>query len=215
MKIKLCGFNEENSLKAAIEANVDFIGFIFHKESPRNISLQKAQELSALIPSHIKKVSVTVNQPISKLEEISKAINPDFFQLHGEESGEEIEKIKEIFPKTRIIKAFNIKDESDFGKAIKFQEKYGNLVDFFLFDSKIAGSGQVFDWNLLKNFIKENNLKKEYFLSGGLNLDNIELAIKETNAKMIDISSGIEIEKGKKSPELIREFVKKAKSLAI
>lgn len=201
MKIKLCGFSEEKSLKAAIDSNIDFIGFIFCDKSPRNISLQQAKSLEKLVPESIKKVAVTVNAELETLKDINNSLRPDFFQLHGQESIDYIKQVKENFPQIKIIKAFNIKDKSDFYNI----KQYQYFVDYFLFDSKNPGSGKRFDWSLLEDV----SLDKDYFLSGGLNIENISQAIEQTKAKMLDISSGIEIVKGKKSPQLITEIVNK------
>ena len=82
-------------------------------------------------------------------------------------------------------------------------------VDMFLFDSSSGGSGKSFDFNILQNF----SCEKDWFLSGGLNSDNILEALKITGAKLCDISSGIEIIRGEKSPALIKEFMTKIKNV--
>lgn len=204
MKIKLCGFTEEKSLQTAIACDIDFIGFVFHEGSIRNISVENAKTLAKNIPSHVATVAVTVNASIDKLKSIAKAINPDFFQLHGDENIEKIKEIHQNFPKIGIIKAFYLKNAQDLQNCQKFTE----FVDFFLFDGKIAGSGQVFNWEILQNF----HSSKPYFLSGGLNCQNIDQAITKTKAEMIDVSSGIEEIKGIKSSKLIKEFAQKAKN---
>ena len=106
--------------------------------------------------------------------------------------------------KIPIIKAFSIKDIQDLGDV----DKYESIADLFLFDTKTknsGGSGKTFDWKILQNF----TTKKDWFLSGGLNTNNIEEALKITNTKMVDLSSGIEEVRGIKSPELIKQFMTK------
>lgn len=208
MKIKLCGFTESESLKTAINLNTDFIGFVFYENSVRNISYKKAEELAKLIPESIKKVAVVVNPSISELKLIENSIKPNFFQLHGDENIEFIKEIKQNFSQIKIIKAFNINEEVDFKKA----EKFLDLVDFFLFDAKMFGSGNKFDWNLIKKNKENKIFKKNWFLAGGLNIENIDQALEISGAIFIDISSGIEIEKGKKSSDLITNFIKKVRS---
>jgi phosphoribosylanthranilate isomerase len=203
MKVKLCGFQEQKSLQTAIDCGVDFIGLVFCDKSPRNISLQNAKILANSIPSNIFKVAVVMKKKIGELQEIYKAMKPDFFQLHGDYSIEKIKEIKKNCNEVKIIKAFNINTQQDLQKT----EEFSDFVDFFLFDAKMSGSGQAFDWSLLKNF----NSKKEWFLSGGLSVNNINKALEITGTKMIDISSGIEKIKGQKSPELIIGLMKKIK----
>ncbi len=208
MKIKLCGFTERESLQTAINLSVDFIGFVFYENSVRNISYQKAAKLAKLIPESIEKVAVVVNPSIAELKLIEDSIKPDFFQLHGDENIEFIKEIKQNFSQIKLIKALNINEEADFKKA----EKFLDLVDFFLFDAKMFGSGRKFDWNLIKKNKENKIFKKNWFLAGGLNIENIDQALEISGANFIDISSGIEIEKGKKSSDLITNFVNKVRN---
>ncbi len=199
MKVKLCGFTEELSLLSAIENKADFIGFIFHDKSPRNITPAKAAELAKLIPPHIQKVAVVVNPSLETLHNIAFNLQPQYFQLHNVDNKERVLEIKKAFPQIKIIKAFAISNKIDLEQSIDFTDS----ADIFLFDNITAGSGKSFDFKILQNF----SCSKNWFLSGGLNIDNIDEALKITGAQMIDISSGIEKERGKKSPELIHQFM--------
>jgi phosphoribosylanthranilate isomerase len=204
MKVKLCGFTDADSLQVAIAEKCDFLGFVFCQESPRYITTENAALISSSVPKNIAKVAVVANHDLESLAEISQKFHPDFFQFHGEETLEFLKKIRQKFPKIKIIKAFKITDSKDLEQVKDFE----NVADFFLFDSKIAGSGKKFNWEILKNFYS----KKDWFLSGGLNVDNIEEASSITGTKMIDISSGIEEIRGKKSPKLIRQLMEKIRN---
>ncbi len=207
MKVKLCGFKEEESLKTAIKMQADFIGFIFHENSPRYISPKKAGEIAKIIPHHIAKVAVVVGTDQEKLEEISHELQPQYFQLHGQETVEDVKKIKQAFPLIKIIKAFKIGDL----EAQNFEplSEYQDICDFFMLDNNVAGSGESWDFSLLEGV----KINKEWFLSGGLKIDNVLEAIRVSGAKMIDISSGIEKERGVKSSDLIIEFMQKVKNI--
>jgi len=180
MKVKLCGFKDEASIKAAIAASCDFLGFIFFDKSPRFISPKNAAIISKIIPGNIFKVAVVVDASENYLQEIVTEFSPDFFQFHGQETPEFLEKTKKNFPQIKIIKAFKITKKQDLELAKAFE----NCADFFLFDGEFAGSGKKFDWQILSDF----SSKKEWFLSGGLNVNNVAEAIKTTGAKMIDVS---------------------------
>lgn len=210
MLVKLCGFTDEESVLAAIKQKCDFLGFVFYDKSPRYISFENAALISKQVPSSIGKVAVVVDCDFDSLEQISQKFQPDFFQFHGNENLEFLKKARQKFPKIKIIKAFRVAAEADLSQVKIFED----VADFFLFDAKITnelgGSGKKFDWKILQNF----RSKKDWFLSGGLNVNNIEEALKITGAKMIDISSGIEKIRGKKSPELIEEFMKKIHKLS-
>lgn len=198
MKIKLCGFTESASLEAAIKVGVDFAGFVFHESSPRNVEISTAQNLAKITPGNVAKVSVTVNASIQKLREIYNALSPQYFQLHGSESLEEISAIKKEFPQIKIIKAFAISNKEDLEQI----PVYEDLVDHILLDNKNPGSGQSFDLDLVKNL----ETKNDWFLSGGINCDNVIDVITKTNAPMIDVSSGIEEVRGEKSIALINKL---------
>ncbi|MES2961635.1 MAG: phosphoribosylanthranilate isomerase [Pseudomonadota bacterium] len=205
MQIKLCGFTEQESIQTAIAQKCDFLGFVFCAESPRFITPEKAAEISTQIPNSIKKVAVVVDADFNFLEEIHQKLDPDFLQFHGSENPNFLKEIRKKFPQIKIIKAFRITEEADLAQI----KNYENDVDYFLFDGPKAGSGKKFNWEILKNY----HGKKDWFLAGGLNIENIEEALKITGAKMIDISSGIEKIRGQKSPQLIEQFMKKIKTL--
>jgi len=207
MQIKLCGFTDKESIQTAIAQKCDFIGFVFCEESSRFITPEKAAEISAQIPNSIKKVAVVVDADFNFLEEIDQKLSPDFFQFHGLENPDFLKEFRDKFPQAKIIKAFRINEEDDLDQV----ENYENYVDYFLFDGPKAGSGKKFNWQILKNY----HGKKDWFLAGGLNIENIEEALKVTGAKMIDISSGIEKIRGQKSSPLIKEFMQKIKTLCL
>ncbi len=206
LKIKLCGFTEKNSLQTAIEENCDFLGFVFCEKSPRFITPKNAGILAAVVPSFIKKVAVVVDPTVEFLEEINAKLSPDFFQFHGSETIDFLKISRQKFPHVKIIKAFKITTAADLSQIKNFE----NYADFFILDSANPGAGKKFDWKILQNF----SCNKPWFLAGGLNSDNIEEAISISGAKLVDISSGIERIRGEKSPELIKNFMAKARNYA-
>lgn len=204
MQVKLCGFTESQSLLSAIKNNADFIGFVFYDKSPRNITVAKAAELAKLVPAHIHKVAVVVNPSLELLHDIASNLQPQYFQLHDVADKKRILEIKNTFPNIKIIQAFAIGKKIDLEQSLDFSD----VSDIFLFDNITSGSGKSFDFNFLQNF----SCKKNWFLSGGLNINNIEEALQIKGVKMIDISSGIEKVRGEKSPQLIQEIMHKIKN---
>lgn len=204
ISVKLCGFTNKQTIDIAINSGANLIGFVFHSPSPRNIEPIEAGKLTDNLPNNIKKVAVICDADNQKITEIIFHLKPDFLQLHGKETLTRIREIKNLF-NLPIIKAIGIASKSDL-EEIKL---YEDVADILLFDTKIkddlGGSGKTFDWKILQNL----QTKKECFLSGGLNINNIEEALKITNAKMIDLSSGIEEIRGIKSAKLITEFMNK------
>jgi phosphoribosylanthranilate isomerase len=205
MKIKLCGFRDEESLKVAVKQKCDFLGFIFCDKSPRNISLSQASALLMMIPSDIKKVAVVVDATFEFLQKIIDNLSPDFLQFHGSEDIQFLKEFRQKFPQIKIIKAFRINNEAD----LELVKNFEDYCDLFLFDGQNPGSGEKFNLEILKDF----KSKKDWFLAGGINIDNVLEMLQISGAKMIDISSGIEEIRGTKSPKLIIEFMNKVRSL--
>jgi len=212
MKVKLCGFSDQQSVVAAVAAKADFIGFVFCPKSSRYIDPEKVAEISKIVPPTIFKVAVFANNDLSVIKKVYQNLAPQYFQFHGSETPGFLQKVREIFPKVKIIKAFSIADRNDL-KQVRFFEP---MSDLFLFDSKAqssqanGGSGKPFDWKILFGF----RSRRDWFLSGGITADNFSDAVKITGAKMIDVSSGIEKIRGQKSLELIEQLMKKAKNYA-
>lgn len=207
MKVKLCGFTQKNSLEVALKNGADFIGFVFCPDSARYIDPNKVSELANIIPKTVFKVAVLANNDLENISQIYQNLTPNYFQFHGSETVEFILEVKKKFPQVKIIKAFRIANSQDLEQVKNFEE----IADLFLFDSKkssaLGGSGEAFDWKILNNL----KSKKDWFLSGGLNINNISEALQISGAKMIDISSGIEKIRGEKSPELIEQLMTKIK----
>ncbi len=208
IKVKICGITTKEALKASVSNDADFVGFVFFESSPRYISPKKAKKLTEKLPKKIKKVAVIVDLSISEIKAIIKYFKPDYLQLHGKETLNDVKRIKEEFS-IPIIKAIKVKSSDDISKSLKYKDH----VDMMLFDSKApsyllpGGNGLSFDWSLLKLLKKDSN----WFLSGGLSLNNIEKALKTSGAAMVDVSSGLESSPGVKDPELIKLFLNKVK----
>ncbi len=190
MKIKICGLQTREDILYVNEANPNFIGFIFAKESKRQISIQKAKELKNLLNSTIKSVGVFVNSDIKTILEIKEQGIIDIIQLHGEEDNKYIKLLKD---KTQlpIIKALKASEHLE-------KEIETTLSDYVLIDNKTGGSGKTFDWNLIPK------TRKKIFLAGGLNTNNIIEAIKIVNPYCLDINSGVETNNKKDRDKIIK-----------
>ncbi len=186
------------------------IGFIFFPKSPRNIEPADAGALADLVRGRAKIVAVTVNATNDELDEIVDLLNPDILQLHGSENPQRVLNVKAIYG-LPVMKAFSIRDADDLRQI----EPYEGLADRFLFDAKApagsdlpGGNGVSFDWSML-DVLDEG---VDYMLSGGLNCDNVEDAIKMTKASGIDLSSGVESAPGVKDIGKIEAFFEVARA---
>ena len=208
-EIKVCGINDITSMNTALKCKVDYIGLVFYQNSPRNVSINLSKELLKSRNKITKIVALTVDPNDDFLNEIKKIINPDYIQLHGNENSRRCLDIKHKI-NIPLIKGINVKNKID---LIRKNKEFEDICDILLFDAPSealpGGNGKKFDWDILKDF----KSKKKWMLAGGLNIENIENAIDITKAPAIDISSGLEIRKGLKDPQLIKDFVIKRKSL--
>lgn len=209
VKVKICGLNDEAAVRAAVSAGADFAGFVFYPDSPRHVPLTRAAELKALLPASVKSVSVLVDPDDALLAEVQSTLVPDYVQLHGKESQQRLREIRKKIPDMKIIKAISVKSGDDIASAGTFFD----VADMLMFDAKPpanmlpGGNALSFDWALLSG----RSFKLPWFLSGGLNPENVVDAIRISGATMVDVSSGVERERGVKDAGLIEAFVKAAK----
>ena len=209
LEIKICGIKDEYCMAAALECEVDYIGLVFFKNSPRYVSIEFSKILLKNRNTRSKIVALTVDPNDDLISEIILNIKPDFIQLHGNETPERCVEIKNHF-KTPLIKGIGIKTKND---LVNSTQKFEEACDILLLDAPSmtlpGGNGTKFNWDILKDY----NYKKKWMLAGGLESNNIQQAIKITNPPAVDISSGIEVRKGIKSPELIKDFVRNCRNI--
>ena len=191
-KIKLCGLSRTCDIEAANELRPEYIGFVFAPKSKRYVSPEKATELKQLWHPDIKAVGVFVNESLQNVAELLKNGVIDVAQLHGTESEEYVRELRTLTDKP-IIKAFRVECERD------IREANASSADYVLLDSG-AGTGTVFDWNLL------SHMQRPYFLAGGLDTENVSEAIKVLKPFAVDVSSGIETD-GVKDKTKMAAFV--------
>ena len=199
IELKICGINSTNIIQTIIQnGGCQYLGFVFYPPSPRNLTIEKSAKLTSIVPSYIKKVAVLV-KPESSF--VKKIINQfDYLQIY-ETSPSKVKELKLIFNK-KIIQAIKVKKEED----INLYKQYVGIADEFLFDSSAMEKSSVFNWNYLKNIEI-----REWFLAGGIDINNLEKASKIS--KKIDISSSLEDNPGKKSSKKISDFLMKIRSL--
>ncbi|MDP3556620.1 MAG: phosphoribosylanthranilate isomerase [Bacteroidota bacterium] len=203
MLIKVCGLNNRDNIFAISKMEINLMGFIFYKNSPRYFNNALSFDEARQIPKHIKKVGVFVNEPIYSVFNSIAHYDLDFVQLHGEES---IDYCRDLLSSVKIIKTISIKDKNSILKI----QNYSDVCDYFLFDTSTpnyGGSGQAFNWHLLSDTI----INKPFFISGGVSLDNVSelknLSIK--NLIGLDVNSKFEINPGLKDLEKIQQLLKK------
>jgi len=194
-RIKVCGVTSLEDALLAVGLGADAVGFVF-APSPRRVSPEAVRDIVAHLPPLVTKVGVFVNAPLNEIREIMEYCGLDLAQLHGEEPPE---LCAALFP--RAIKAFRVKDESVLDLIPRYR-----APAFLLEGYSSAGYGGVgcgFDWSLARRASSLGRL----ILSGGLNPENVARAVREVRPYAVDVSSGVEREPGKKSPEKLRAFI--------
>ena len=194
VKIKICGIKRLEDIEIVNRYKPDYIGFVF-ADSKRKVSHDLAKELRNNLDSDIIPVGVFVDSPQDEILKLFDEGIIEIAQLHGSESEQYILDLKKKTDgELKIINAIEMTQEVD------LLEYNDSNSDYLLLDSG-KGSGKTFDWSLIRK-----DIKKEFFLAGGLNSENVTQAIDEFNPYAIDLSSSLETN-GFKDENKIKEIM--------
>lgn len=195
-------------MQAAADAGADYIGLVHFEKSPRHVSLEQAAELRRNAPSTLKIVMLLVNASPTLTANALTIVKPDVLQFHGSETPEWIKLVKEK-TKIEIWKALGVRDRH----SLMNSARYNGIVDRLLFDAPAkalpGGTGTSFDWELLRT----HQHAIDWGLAGGLDPENVAQAITETNAPLVDTSSGVESAAGVKDMDKITRFCQAVQSI--
>ncbi|MCC9135301.1 phosphoribosylanthranilate isomerase [Pontibacter silvestris] len=201
MKVKVCGMREPGNIQEIAAMQPDYFGFIFFQGSKRYAAEHIDQHFISGLPGSIKKVGVFVNEGVEEIKRLTHTYGFDLVQLHGRETPLQCKELKDSG--LQVVKAFSVDESFDFHNILPYESS----CNFFLFDTRgknYGGNGVTFDWKLLQNYTSDI----PYFLSGGLNLENIR-GINNLKLKpfAIDVNSGFELEPGLKDVQAIKELL--------
>ncbi|MDP2071868.1 phosphoribosylanthranilate isomerase [Methylotenera sp.] len=198
VRVKICGITRIEDALSAVEHGADAIGLVFYDQSPRNVSISQAMEIANNIPAFVSVVGLFVNAESSFINEVISKVKLDLLQFHGDETPEECASYTLPF-----IKAIRVKNDTNLVQyANDFSVARALLLDAYT-EGVAGGTGHVFDWNLIPK-----QLTKQVILAGGLNADNVALAIQQVNPYAVDVSGGVEASKGIKDAEKIAAFMR-------
>ena len=210
MHVKFCGFTQLSDIQTATQLGVDAVGLVFYPPSPRAVTPARAQTLSAAVPALINVLALVVNMPQGELIELADIVPFDTIQFHGDESPEQCQQLASAVNK-RWIKALRINAETDDAASVAARiDKFAAAgASSILLDAyhqhKYGGTGERFDWSLIP---QDSSLP--IILAGGLTPDN-SAATLELPIYAVDVSGGIEVDKGKKDAAKMRAFMKAMK----
>ena len=197
MKIKICGITKRDTLNFLIENEVDYVGFIFHENSPRNVTHGFIDEIKDIDFKKTRPVCVFVNADKSFINSSLKSFENPIIQFHGDESEDFCKSLGYEF-----WKALRIKDSKSLEAIQHFKNAEAILCDTFK-EGVYGGTGSSFDWEMLNSDLL---LDKKIILSGGLSIENLENALK-IDPWCLDFNSGVESSPGLKDHSKIIEIL--------
>lgn len=196
-RIKVCGFTNGNDAVFAAHLGVDAIGLVFYPPSPRHVSISQALEIVWALPAFTTVVALFVDEQESTIRDILAQVPVDCIQFHGNEAQEACCRYGK-----RYIKAVRMREDTDIPALVK---QFGD-ADALLLDAydpaKQGGTGRGFDWNLIPT-----ECQLPIILAGGLDADNVNLAIQQVRPYAVDVSSGVETGQGIKDQQKIAAFM--------
>ncbi len=206
VSVKICGLTAPDHVRAAVDAGARYLGFNFFAKSPRYVSPQQAAALVSHVPAGVAKVALVVNASDEVLDDITQNAPFDILQLHGGESIERVQEIKDRYG-LPVMKVIGVADEADLAAI----DAFSDVADQLLIDAKPpknavlpGGNGLAFDWRLLAG---RKYWRKPWLLAGGLTPDNVAEAIRMTGARQVDVASGVESAPGVKDAALMKAFI--------
>jgi phosphoribosylanthranilate isomerase len=206
-RIKICGLTREEDVAAAVAAGADALGFVFYPKSPRYVTPQRAGELLSKVPPFVSTVGLFVNATLEEVSSTLLAAPVSQLQFHGDETPELCAALAQAVQRP-FLRVFRMKPDTSPGELLEYEQLYrsasplfsGLLLDTFV--DAYGGAGKVFDWSLIPS-----ELAPRVVLSGGLSIHNATGAVERVRPYAVDISSGVEAEKGIKDARKITAFI--------
>jgi len=210
MHVKFCGFTQLSDVHTAVQLGADAVGLVFYPPSPRAVTMAQAQVLTAAVPAFVSVVALVVNMSQDEMTELAHKVSFDIIQFHGDETPELCQQLASSVNK-RWIKALRINADQDTAASVNAQiDQFAAAgASSILLDAyhqhKYGGTGARFDWNLIPQ-----DSALPIVLAGGLDAKNVAATI-ELPIYAVDVSGGIEQDKGKKDAAKMRAFMKAVK----
>ena len=213
MKVKICANTSIEEAQMCLDAGADIIGILVGQKHTSSdfVDKYKAKEICDYVNKRCDVSLVTHLTNADEIIDLTKFIGNNIIQLHSDISEKEVEKIKDACPNVELVRLIHVASDgticTDY-KNMKYADYY--LLDSFnLKTNQVGGTGITHDWNKSRELIQE--LDKPTFLAGGLNPENVRLAIETAKPYGVDVNSGCKNESGKKDKEKVKLFVKNAK----
>ena len=197
-RVKICGITCIDDALSAASAGADAIGLVFYAPSPRAVAAETARQILQEIPAFVTTVGLFVDTDTDEVNRILEQVELDCLQFHGNEPAEYCRQFGKPY-----IKAVRVQKDTDIDAiAASYSDARGLLLDTYI-EHIAGGTGQSFDWQLVPE-----HCSKPIILAGGLTVDNVAEAITQTHPYAVDVSGGVEAQKGIKDHEKMSAFIK-------
>lgn len=206
-RIKICGLTRIEDVRAAVAAGADALGFVFYPKSPRYVTPEQARALVAAVPPFVTATGLFVNASEEEMVRTLALVPIGLLQFHGDESPEQCAALAARAGKP-WMKAFRVKPDTTAADLLEYERlcrAASPLFSSLLLDTFVdayGGAGKVFDWSLIPN-----ELAPRVVLSGGLSAQNATGAVNRVRPFAVDVSSGVERDKGIKDASRITAFI--------
>lgn len=197
-RVKICGITSVEMARVAVASGADAIGLVFYPPSPRYVSIEVARQIVSSLPAFVTAVGLFVNEDQQTIADIIEQTGISLLQFHGNECPDYCKDFSLPY-----IKAFRMTDDIDLvSKKAEYQQARSLLLDTYR-PGTPGGTGESFDWEKIPA-----ELANEIILAGGLSASNVQQAITQVRPFAVDVSGGVEKDKGVKDPEKIYEFMR-------
>jgi phosphoribosylanthranilate isomerase len=196
VRVKICGITRLDDALQAVAAGADALGFVFYEPSPRYITPEIAASIIKKLPPFVTTTALFVNADDGLVQTVIDTCHIDLLQFHGDESVVYCEQFVRPY-----IKALRMKPGVDVKQVAEdYASARGLLLDAYKAGVP-GGTGESFNWDMIPD-----SMRSSIILAGGLDADNIHEAIKHVQPYAVDVSGGVEANKGVKSPTKIQRF---------
>lgn len=196
-RVKICGITTAEDAAIAADAGADALGFVFVPGTPRHVTTEAARDIAATLPPFVVRVGVFLDQPVQEIRRTAEAVGLHAVQLHGGEPAE----VARAIP-LPVVKAIRVRDEGSLAPLSTYPAA-AFLLDAFV-EGVPGGTGQRIPWALAAAAAASARI----ILAGGLAPGNVAEAVRTVRPYGVDVSSGVETSPGKKSPALVKEFIR-------
>ena len=194
-RVKICGITRAADADHAVACGADALGFNFYPRSSRYVEPQAASDIVRTLPAFVVSIALFVDEDAARIREVLDAVPVDMIQFHGGEPAEFCRQFERPY-----MKALAVAEDVDLpAEAARYPDARALLLDTS-HAGKFGGTGQTFDWSLVPG------LSRPIVIAGGLNPDNVADAVKQLAPYAVDVSTGVESDRGIKDPVKVTAF---------